>query len=36
MFILLILPFRSNTFLEEVIVRFEGEFRGRGNVVLGE
>ena len=32
--VLLILPFRSNAFLEEVVVGFEGEFGGGSNVVL--
>ena len=34
MFVLLIFPFGADTFLEEVVVGFEGEFRGGSNVVL--
>lgn len=32
--VLLILPFRSNAFLEEMIVGLEGQFGGGSNVVL--
>jgi hypothetical protein len=32
--VLLVLPLRSDSFLEEVVVGFEGEFRDGSNVVL--
>ncbi|KAB8302750.1 hypothetical protein EYC80_006101 [Monilinia laxa] len=34
MLVLLILPFRSNTFLEKMVIRFEGELRSWCNIVL--
>ena len=33
-FVLLILPFRSNTFFEQVVVGFQSQFRDRSNIVL--
>lgn len=34
MFILRVFPFRADAFFEEVIIRFESEFRGRSDVIL--